>query len=43
MNQEINNSQKEEKLVLMQFYAEWCQPCKMMMPVINRIHDRKYF
>ena len=36
-------TQNEENLVLMQFYAEWCQPCRMMMPVINRIQERNYF
>lgn len=43
MNQENMNTQNEENLVLMQFYAEWCQPCRMMMPVINRIQERNYF
>ena len=43
MNQENLNTQNEENLVLMQFYAEWCQPCKMMMPVINKIQERNYF
>lgn len=43
MNQEINNSQNEEKLVLMQFYAEWCQPCRMMMPIIHNIQNRNFF
>ncbi|WP_300669110.1 thioredoxin family protein [Soonwooa sp.] len=43
MNQENMKTQNEENLVLMQFYAEWCQPCRMMMPVINRIQERNYF
>ncbi|WP_314241628.1 thioredoxin family protein [Empedobacter tilapiae] len=31
-----------ESLELLQFYAEWCQPCKMMMPVIASIQQKQY-
>lgn len=31
-----------ESLVLLQFYAEWCQPCRMMMPVITSIQQKQY-
>ena len=39
----INNSNFEEevlkskKVVLLDFYAEWCGPCKMLAPVIDQI------
>ena len=28
-----------DKPVLLDFYAEWCMPCKMLSPVIDQIAD----
>ncbi len=34
--EEIKNS---EKPVLLDFYAEWCGPCKMVSPIVDEIAD----
>ena len=33
---EVLNS---EKKVIVDFYADWCMPCKMMSPIIDEIAD----
>lgn len=32
---------KEGMPVLVDFYATWCGPCRVMMPIVNKI-ERKY-
>lgn len=30
---------KSDRPVLVDFWASWCPPCKMMQPVVDRLHD----
>ena len=32
---------KSEKTVLIDFYADWCGPCKMQSPVIDKIAEER--
>ena len=38
-----NNFEKEvlnsDKTIIVDFYAEWCGPCKMMSPIIDKIAE----
>ena len=37
-NENFNSEVKESnKVVLVDFYADWCGPCKMMSPIIDAI------
>ena len=47
MPQMINQNEFEEKVlqadkpVLVDFYADWCGPCKMMIPVLDQLSAEK--
>lgn len=45
MKVNINNFEQEvlksEKPVLVDFYADWCGPCKMLSPIIEQIANEQ--
>lgn len=37
----FNSVRTNKKPVLLDFYADWCGPCSMVSPIIDKIADRK--
>ncbi|MFA7104431.1 MAG: thioredoxin [Dysgonamonadaceae bacterium] len=36
----LDNVLKTDKLVIIDFWAEWCGPCKMVGPIIEEISEK---
>lgn len=38
---EFNEIQKGDDLIVVDFYAEWCPPCKMLGPILEEISNEE--
>ena len=38
-NDNFNEIKNSEKVVLLDFYADWCGPCRMVSPIVDEIAD----
>lgn len=36
--QNINHFVQDQPLVILDFWADWCSPCKIMTPILTELH-----
>ena len=39
-SKEFNDLRKKSRLMVVDFYAEWCMPCLMMAPILERVAQK---
>ncbi len=39
-NDEFNVLTKKEGIILVDFYANWCGPCKMLTPILEQFEEK---
>ena len=42
LNKILYISQSDKKLIVIDFFADWCQPCKMISPYVDKLAEKYY-
>ena len=37
---ELNQALKQDKPILLDFYANWCGPCRILLPTVERLSEK---